>query len=317
MRRFGIALAALTALGGLAFAQPGAGPDDRIRMVVAFAAGGAVDQLARIVANNVQGQTIVIENRGGAGGDIAMNLVAKAPPDGKTVLMHTSSLVINPTLRGKAEEVEREFEPIARIGTVKYVLVVRRDLPAKSMAELAALGRSGTKLSYGSTGPGTTLHIAGEMLNEAIGMHAVHVPYRGLNPAFIDLLAGNIDFMVTSVTGVLQYVHAGTVRALAVYDNERAEQLPDVPTAPELGYKELTLSNWYGLLTGSGVPSEKRAQLESVFLASLRSPDVQRQLAGLGVSGVQPAAEFKRTLNADFARWPALLKKLAIKDEGR
>jgi tripartite-type tricarboxylate transporter receptor subunit TctC len=315
MRLFGIALAALVALGGLAFAQPGTSSDDRIRMIVAFAAGGAVDQLARIIVNNVHGQIIVVENRGGAGGDIAVNAVAKAPPDGNTVLLHTSSFVINPTLRGKAEEVEREFEPIARIGTVKYVLVVRRDLPAKTMAEFAQLGRTGAKLSYGSTGPGTTLHIAGEMLNDAIGMHATHVPYRGLNPAFIDLIAGNIDFMITSVTGVLQYVHAGSIRALAVYDTDRAEQLPDVPTAPELGYKELTLSNWYGLLTGSGVPSERRAQLESLFLASLRSPEVQRQLSGLGVSGVQPAAEFKRTLDADFARWPALLKKLAIKDE--
>ncbi len=316
MRIVRVWLAALVVVtSGSAFAQSVTSADDRMRMVVAFAAGGAVDQLARIIANNVRDTTIVIENRGGAGGDLAVNIVAKSPPDGKTVLLHTSSLVINPTLRGKADEAAQAFEPIARIGAVKFVVVVRKDLPARTLKELIALGRSGAKLSYGSTGPGTALHIAGEMLNQTGGFQAVHVPYRGLNPAFIDLVAGNIDFMITSVTGVLQYVETGSILALATFDAERSEQLPDVPTTVELGFKELTLSNWYGLLAPAGITAEKRAQLESLFLTALKSPPVSAQLSKLGVYGVQSADEFKKSVNADFARWPVLLKQLNIKAE--
>ena len=268
----------------VAFATPAVAqtqaPDDRVRIVVPFAAGGAVDQIARIIANNVSDTTVIVENRGGAGGDIGVGLVAKAPPGGKTVLLHTSSHVINPTLRGKSLEAAQAFEPLARIGAVKFVLVVRRDLPAQSLAEFIKLGQSGANLSYGSTGPGTTLHIAGEMLNHAAGIRAVHVPYRGLNPAFIDLVAGNIDFMVTSVAGILQYVQAGSIRALAAFESERAEQLPEVPTTVELGFKDLTISNWYGLFVASAVPADKRQQLEMMLLKVLRSPAVRTSLRG-------------------------------------
>lgn len=268
----------------VAFATPAVAqtqaPDDRVRIVVPFAAGGAVDQIARIIANNVSDTTVIVENRGGAGGDIGVGLVAKAPPGGKTVLLHTSSHVINPTLRGKSLEAAQAFEPLARIGAVKFVLVVRRDLPAQSLAEFIKLGQSGMNLSYGSTGPGTTLHIAGEMLNHAAGIRAVHVPYRGLNPAFIDLVAGNIDFMVTSVAGILQYVQAGSIRALAAFESERAEQLPEVPTTVELGFKDLTISNWYGLFVASAVPADKRQQLEMMLLKVLRSPAVRTSLRG-------------------------------------
>lgn len=307
--------AAIVASYSAALAQSVPSADERTRLVVAFAAGGAVDQIARIIANNVRDTTIVVENRGGGGGDIAMNLVAKAPPDGKTVLLHTSSHVINPTLRGRADEVSKAFEPIARVGAVKFVLVVRKDLPASSIQELIALGRSGAKLSYGSTGPGTALHIAGEMLNQAGGFQAVHVPYRGLNPGFVDLVAGNIDFMITSVIGVLQYVQAGQIRALAVFEAERSQQLPGVPTTVELGFKELTLSNWYGLFAPAGIAMDRRSQIEGMFLAALRSPQVSDQLFRLGVDGVQSADEFKQSVNADFARWPAILKKMTIKLE--
>ena len=194
--------------------------------------------------------------------------------------------------------------------------MVRKDLPARTLQELIALGRSGAKLSYGSTGPGTALHIAGEMLNQAGGFQAVHVPYRGLNPGFIDLVAGNIDFMITSVIGVLQYVQAGQIRALAVFEAERSAQLPDVPTTVELGFKELTLSNWYGLFAPAGISAEKLAAARGhVCLHAANRPQVNDQLSRLGVDGVQSADEFKRSVNADFARWPAILKKMTIKPE--
>jgi tripartite-type tricarboxylate transporter receptor subunit TctC len=289
------------------------GSDQKIRIIAPFAAGGAVDQIARVVANNMPDGGAIVDNRTGAGGDIGVSAAAKATPDGRTLLLHTSSHVINPTIRGKSKEIAEAFEPLARIGSVKFVLVVRSDLRAKSLAELIALGKSGMNLSYGSTGHGTTLHIAGEMLNAAAGLKAVHVPYRGLNPAFTDILGGQIDYIITSVIGVLPYVQTGKVRALAVFESERAEQLPDIPTTGEAGFPSLILSNWYGVFTQSGVPVERRKELENTLMQVLRSPKVSEQLIAAGVTGPQNAAEFKKSVDADFARWPKLLSGMSIK----
>jgi tripartite-type tricarboxylate transporter receptor subunit TctC len=197
---------------------------DQLKIIVPFAAGGAVDHIARILANNLPDNIIpVVENRSGAGGDIGASMVANTQPDGATVLLHTSSLVINAVARGKAREVEKQFEPLARVGEVKFVLVVRSSLPPKSLDEFVAYARAGHQLSFGSTGPSTTLHIAGEMLNDAFALKTVHVPYRGLSPAFTDLISGNIDFMVTSLTGILPYIQDGQMRALAVFGDQRAD----------------------------------------------------------------------------------------------
>jgi tripartite-type tricarboxylate transporter receptor subunit TctC len=289
------------------------GSDQKIKIIAPFAAGGAVDQVARIVANNMPDGGAIVDNRTGAGGDIGVTAAAKATPDGHTLLLHTSSYVINSTIRGKSKEIADAFEPLARIGAVKFVLVVRADLPAKSLAELIALAKSGKSLSYGSTGHGTTLHIAGEMLNDAAGIKAVHIPYRGLAPAFTDILSGQIDYIITSVTGVLPYVQNGQVRALAVFETERAEQLPDIPTAGELGFSELVLSNWYGIFTQAAVPAVRRKELEDILMNVLRLPKVSEQLIAAGVTGPQNAAEFKKSVNADFARWPALLNRISVK----
>jgi len=288
---------------------------DPLRVLVPFAAGGVVDQVARMVGNALAerlGSTVIIDNRGGAGGELAVTAAAQAAPDGKTILFHTSSHVINPTLRGKAKETAVAFEPLARIGAVKFVLVVKKDLPAKSLADLVALAKSGTNLTFGSTGPGTALHIAGEMMNDEMDLKAVHVPYRGLSPAFNDLVAGNIDFIVTSVGGVLPYVEAGQVRAIATFDDNRAEQLPDTPTTVEAGYKNLTLSNWFGYFASAAVPAERREYLSKVLVEVLSTPKMQTQLHAAGLYGVQDAAQFKASVDADFLRWPALLQRLKI-----
>ena len=289
------------------------GSDQKIRIIAPFAAGGAVDQIARVVAVNMPDGGAIVDNRTGAGGDIGVAAAAKATPDGRTLLLHTSSHVINPTIRGKSKEAAEAFEPLARIGAVKFVLVVRNDLPAKSLSELIALGKSGKDLSYGSTGHGTTLHIAGEMLNQASGLKAVHVPYRGLNPAFTDILGGQIDYIITSVTGVLPYVQTGKVRALAVFEAERAEQLPEIPTTGELGFPNLILSNWYGIFTQAAVPPERRKDLEATLMQVLRSPKVREQMLAAGVTDPQNAADFKKSVDADFARWPKLLSGMSIK----
>ena len=298
-------------------AQP-ASRDEPIRLIVPFSAGGAVDQIARMIANNAPKDTLVIiENRGGAGGDIAVQAAARAEPNGKTVLFHTSSFVINAVLHGKGAEVEKLFDPLVRIGDVQFALVVRPTLPAHSFAEFVALAKSGKSLSYGSTGIGTTLQIAAEMLNKATGINAVHIPYRGLHPAFIDLIAGNIDFMVTSVSGILPYLKTGQMRALATFDVERSPQLPDVPSTAELGYPALAISNWYALFAGSGVPPATREQLEAMFLQILRKPVVAEFLAAAGVGKVQTGEQFGKTLREEFAQFPGLLKRLGIAENAK
>ena len=282
-------------------------------MIVPFSAGGAVDQIARLIANNAPKDfLIIVDNRGGAGGDIAVKAAARAEPNGKTVLLHTSSLVINAVLHGKGEEVAEWFDPLVRIGDVQFALVVRPTLQAHSFGEFVMLAKSGKPLSYGSTGMGTTLQIAAEMLNEATGIKSVHIPYRGLNPAFTDLIAGNIDFMVTSVTGILPYLKSGQMRALATFDVRRSEQLPDIPSTTELGYPALTISNWYALFASSAVPASIRQQLEATFLNILRTPAVAKSLSAGGVGGVQTGEQFQKTLSQEFAQFPGLLKRLGI-----
>jgi tripartite-type tricarboxylate transporter receptor subunit TctC len=310
MRRSLIAISGAVLLWhGAAFAQ---WREEPLKIIVPFAAGGAVDQVARVIAAGMPSDmTVVVENRGGAGGDIGVVAAAKAPPDGKTVLLHTSSLVINPIVKGTSVEAERMFEPILRIGETKFVLVVSTKHPAQTFAEFIA-GAKGNRLSYASTGPGTTLQIAAEMLKEAAGFSAVHVPYRGLSPAFTDLIAGNVDFMVTSVTGVLPHVKSGTLRPLAMFNVKRAVELPQVPTTGELGLSDLKISNWYGLFIAAGTPTEKRMELEAMFAQTLESTRVKDQLAQAGIAGVETASEFKANLAQEFNAYRQIVKRLGI-----
>jgi tripartite-type tricarboxylate transporter receptor subunit TctC len=294
---------------------------ETIRVVIPYAPGGALDPLARILVNGLgklrPNDSIIVENIGGAGGIVGMNTVAKAAPDGRTLLFSPSgNIVISPSLQANLPyDAVTAFEPIALVGSVKTALIVPSSLDAKSLPELIAAAKSGAKLTFGSPGPGTSPHISGEMLNHAAGISVTHVPFRGLGPALNSLLGGHIDLITTSVIGVLPYVEAKTARALAVYDTERSDQLPNVPTTVELGYADLVMPQWYGLLAPAGLPSEVRGTLETQVLAVLRSPHVAAQLAVSGVGGPKGASEFKTLLDSGFKRWPVLIPKLGIKPE--
>ena len=294
---------------------------ETIRVVIPYAPGGALDPLARILANGLNklrpADSIIVENIGGAGGIVGMNTVAKAAPDGRTLLFSPSgNIVISPSLQSNLPyDAVTAFEPIALVGSVKTALIVRSSLGVKTLAELIALTKGGAKLTFGSPGPGTSPHISGEMLNHAAGIAITHVPFRGLGPALNNLLGGHIDLITTSVIGVLPYVEAKTARALAVFDSERSEQLPDVPTTVELGYPDLVMPQWYGLLAPAGLPPDVRATLEQQVLAVLRSPEITAQLAVSGVAGPKGARELQTLLDAEFKRWPLLIPKLGIKTE--
>ena len=295
-------------------------PSKAVKFVVPFPAGGPADTIARILGDKLSallGQPVVIESRAGAGGLTGTASVAKSEPDGHTIgIAASSALAINVNLRDNMPfQPLKDFRLVTQIVSVPEILVVGEGVPAQSLAELIALAKGGAKLTFGSPGPGTSPHISGEMLNHAAGIGITHVPFRGLGPALNNLLGGHIDLITTSVIGVLPYVEAKTARALAVFDSERSGQLPDIPTTVELGFPELVMPQWYGLLAPAGLPPDVRGTLEQQVLTVLRSPEVTAQLAASGVAGPKGASELQTLLDAEFKRWPILIPKLGIKPE--
>jgi tripartite-type tricarboxylate transporter receptor subunit TctC len=294
---------------------------DTIRVIIPFAPGGALDPIARIMVNGWgrlrTGDSIIVENIGGAGGIVGMSTVAKAAPDGRTLLFSPSgNIVISPSLQPSLPyDTASAFEPLVLVGSVKSALIVRASLDARTLADLVALGRRGEKLTYGSPGPGTSPHISGELLNHAAGIAMTHVPFRGLGPALNNLIGGHIDAITTSVIAVLPYVEAKTARALAVFDTERSDRIADVPTTVELGYPDLVMPQWYGLLGPAGMSVETKHTIETQVLSVLRTPEVMTQLAASGVAGPKGAVELKLMLDAELKKWPPLIAKLGIKPE--
>jgi tripartite-type tricarboxylate transporter receptor subunit TctC len=207
----------------------------------------------------------------------------------------------------------RDFEPVALFGRVPSLLVVQPALAETLDGLAAAQRRQGRPLTYGSAGPGTTMHIAGEMVRLATGLPMTHVPYRGAGPAVADFLAGNIDLMIADTPVLLPQVTAGKMRALGVFGGARTPLLPEVATAPEQGQPGLVMENWYGVLAPAGLPTERRTALEAAILQAMAAPEVAARLAAAGLQGGTGAAGFRAQLDRDQAQWPALLKRLDIK----
>jgi tripartite-type tricarboxylate transporter receptor subunit TctC len=246
---------------------------DSVRIVVPFAAGGPVDMVARLLAQELParlGADVVVEIRGGAGGALASAEVARSPADGKTLYLAShGAFVINTVLRPPtAYDPLKSFVPIALVGSAPSLFVVRSDHPARSLAELIARAKQGTRMSYASAGAGTTMHIAAEQLNAAAGISITHVPYRGAGPAVNDLLGGHIDTMNADLPVLLPLVEAGKARALVLCASERTPLLPDLPTSTELGYPGVIMENWYGLFVPAGIAPALQATLEKAVRCS-------------------------------------------------
>jgi tripartite-type tricarboxylate transporter receptor subunit TctC len=312
-------LIAACVLGGLGLADA-AQAQDAIKIVVPFAAGGPVDTAARLLAEGMQGPlgtNIVIENRGGGGGVIAADLVARAPADGKTLLMgsqgaHVISAVLQPHVR---YDPAKSFEPIAMMGSVPTLLIVNRDLPAKTFQELVALAKS-RKLSYGSAGAGTTMNIAGEQINAGAKIQIAHIPYRGVAPAIPDLIAGRLDLIPADPPVLLPLVQAGSVRPMVVFGTQRLASLPDIPTTVELGYADMIMENWYGLLGPAGLPADVAANLEKAALAAIASPKIQEHMRKGELTGTLNREQFRARIERDLAFWRPTLQKLGISVQG-
>ncbi len=301
----------------LAFANPVQA--QTVKVVVPFAPGGPVDMLARLLAADMGPRLktdVVVENRGGAGGVLATEMVAKAAPDGKTLLFGSSgSHVISAALRsGLSYDPVKSFTPIGYVGAVPMLVVVKPDFPAKTLAELIAKAKA-EKLSYGSAGPGSTMHIIGELMNSGGGMQVAHVPYRGFGPAMNDLLGGHISFMSADLPVLEPLVKSGKVRALALFASERSSLLPDLPTSVELGYPTMIMGNWYGMLAPAGIPANVKADIEKAMMDTMKSPAFAQRLTAGGLRGTTDSQGFAAILARDAAYWGPQLKKLGIQGE--
>jgi tripartite-type tricarboxylate transporter receptor subunit TctC len=296
-------------------------PSKPLRIIVPVPPGGANDTLTRIVAPKLAEllkQPVVIENRGGANTTLGTALVAKAPPDGYTLLSAPSAHTVNPALYSNLSyDAIRDFAPIAGIAAAPLFLAVHPTLPVKSVKELVALARSKPgQLNYASPGNGTSGHLAGELFKSVANVTIVHVPYKGGGPATVDLVGGHVLMMFPTLQASMPYVRAGKLRALAVTSANRTALAPDLPTMKEAGFAGVEVGSWFALLAPAGLSKDVVAKLDSGVRTALQANDVAERLKGLGYEsfylGPDPLAAY---LKSDLARWGKVVRAAGIKAE--
>ena len=296
-------------------------PARPIRIIDPFPAGGPSDIVARVLSgrySEVIGQPVVIDNRGGASGALGTEIVAKATPDGYTLLLGPSgALTIQPTLNPKLPyNVQRDLEPIGQLTAGPQVIAVNPAVPAKNMQELIALAKAKPgQLNFASGGAGTANHLAAEVLKLAAGIDIVHVPYKGTGPALTAVISGETQMIVSSLLPALGPAKSGKLRALAVTSTQRSVALPDVPTAAESGLPKFETSSWHGLLAPAKTPRSIVTQLHAAMVKTLSLPDVRERLTSQGLNVVastpQQFADYIRSETAKYAR---VLKQIGLKD---
>ena len=320
--RYGLTVALLLAA---AAAGPAAGqpyPAKPIRMIIGFPPGGGTDIIGRIVAqrlSDVLGQPILPDNRGGAAGQIAAELAAKAPPDGYTVMMaHIAAISILPSLVARLPyDPQKDFAPISLVAIGPNLLVVHPSLPARSVKELIVLAKARPgQLYFASPGPGSVQHLAGELFNLEAKVQMVHVPYKGSGQSIVDLVAGYVQLNFDSVPPVLPHVRTGRLRALAVTSEKRFSILPEIPTVTESGVAGFDLSTWWGLVAPAAVSADIIARLQAETVRLLRQPDVKERIAFAGADTIgNTAQEFAAFIRAERAKYARIVKDANIKIE--
>jgi tripartite-type tricarboxylate transporter receptor subunit TctC len=310
-----IAVSALSCAAGLARAQDAQQyPSKPVRFIVGFAPGGFTDLMARLLAGRLSetwNQQVVVDNRPGAGSIIATETVAKAPPDGYTLLMMTDNHVTNPSLfKSLPYDSEKHFAPVTLAALAPFMLLIHPSLPVKSVKELLALAKARPgELAFGSGGIGGPGHLAGEMLNSLGGVKMVHVPYKGGALAMVDLQAGQVQLYFGNVPTSLPHVKTGRVRALAVTTAKRAAVAPEYPTVAEAGVRGFELSPFYGVITRAGTPAEILAKLNRDIVSILHNPATKERIASLGGDPVgNSQAEFSAFLKTESVKWGKLVR---------
>jgi tripartite-type tricarboxylate transporter receptor subunit TctC len=317
---FGLGLLALVNASAVAAAADY--PVRPVTIVVGFPPGGASDILARIVANKLAsllGQPFVVDNRPGAGGNVAGEVVAHAPADGYTLLLGNNAiLATNASLYKQVGfDAEKDFAPISLIGTQANVLVVNNNLPVHSLAELIALAKAQPgKLNFASSGYGLAAHLAGELFKADAHVDIVHVPYKGSAPALQDVMAGQDQMMFATTSGAMGLIKSGQLRPLAVTTLKRTPSLPDVPTIDELGIKGFDATTWHGLVAPAGTPADVIKILHKAIVEALNDPGVQHSLDELGVDVASDTPEqFEAYIHSEIPKWAAVIKTSGAKLE--
>jgi tripartite-type tricarboxylate transporter receptor subunit TctC len=291
-------------------------------LVVGFAPGGGVDATARLLAPRLAehlGEIVIIENRPGAGSTIANDRVARAAPDGHTLLITTPVVAINMALHHKKPPLDplRDLAPVSLVSSTPSILVVNPRLPVKNVQELLALAREkpGT-LNYSSSGPGTVPHLCSELFEQHTGTEMVHIPYNGSAPSLAALVAGNVDASFGSLPSVLALVRAGRLRALATTGEKRSELLPDVPTMEEAGVKGVNTNIWYGIFAPAGTPPDVVDRLAAAVIKAVRTPELEQLLLAHGEEPVASTPEaFRSVLREEIARWTEVTRAAGIRAE--
>lgn len=297
-------------------------PNKPVRIIVPYAVGGSTDSTARLIAQALStklGQQFIVDNRPGAGGTIGHDLVAKASPDGYTLLFSAAGpLTVTPHTYPKLSyDPIKAFEPIKLVATAPLILVVNPKLQATSVADVIRLAKAkpGT-LTYGSFGNGSAAHLAGELFKSLSGIDIIHVPYKGSAPALTDLLAGQIDMMFDVIVTSLPHVESGKLRALAITSNTRADLLPEVPTMQQAGVKGFEAGTWFGVLAPAGIDKKIVETLSATLDGILKQKDIRDTLAKQGalVSEGSPAA-FRRFFLAEYDKWGKVVKSAGVKSD--
>jgi tripartite-type tricarboxylate transporter receptor subunit TctC len=303
--------------------NPGQGyPNRPIRLIAPFVPGGPTDIVARLVGQKLGenlGQTVVVDNRGGAGGAVGMEIAAKSAPDGYTLVLGSSgNLVVNPALNPNLPyDVLKDFQPITQTTAGPQIMVVHPSVPAKSVQEFIALAKARPgQFNYASGGTGTTTHLAAELFKMSAGISIEHVPYKGTGQALTDLIGGRVQMMMSSMLPAIPHVRAGRLRGLAVTSARRAAVLPEMPTMAESGLPGFETTSWHGMLVPAKTPKPITMRLHAEMVKTLNQPDVKERFASQGMDTVGSTPEqFAAYMRSETKKWAKVIKQLGIRPE--
>lgn len=311
------AFASACAVMSQAAAQSGY-PNRPIRLIVPAAPGGGTDFTARAIGQHLSesiGQTVIVDNRPGAAGNIGVEIAAKANPDGYTLVMPITSFPINPSLYSKLPfDTVKDFSPIVLASSAPLLIVVNPSVQAKSVSELIALAKAKPgQLNYANSGNGTTAHLAGELLKKMAGVSIVSVPYKGGGPAVLDLIAGRVQIYFSTIPAAINQVKAGKLRALAVSTTDRVGLIQDIPTVAESGLPGFEVVGWFGIFVPAGTPKPVIARLNRDINTALRAPDTQQRFAAHGlIPGGGSPEELGKFLRSEMTKWGKLIREVGI-----
>jgi tripartite-type tricarboxylate transporter receptor subunit TctC len=319
MKKNNICLKMLALLFGLlAVAAHAQYPTRPVRILVPLAAGGGMDTVTRALALSFTeslGQSVVVDNRPGAGSQLSLDILASAAPDGHTLMMLSATTVIHPLLYPSRYDIVRDFAPVAQVTAQGYVLVVHPSLPVKSALEFVKYAKANPgKLNYASSGIGSPIHMTTELFQVATKTQLIHIPYKGMGAAYADLVGGRINFSFATIISSQVHINSGRLRALAVSPGKRAPALPDTPTLAEAGVPGVVVVNWYGLIAPKRTPKAITDRIAAETIKAVQSPEMVKRLIADGSEGVATtSAEFAKHVRDEHAMWSKVIKQAGIK----